>query len=67
MASEQERFSRYEWMGRRVKVTFAPHWPVKIGNYEYQGFDADGIWVSHDEHGQRHILWYDLEDVELVT
>lgn len=67
MASDaQERFSRLEWMGKRVKVRFAPHWPVPIGNYTYDGFDDRGVWVSHDHNGQRHIIWHDIESVELA-
>lgn len=63
MADEKERFSRLEWMGRRVKVRFKPHWPVPVGNYTYDGFDDDGIWVTHDTNGQRHIIWHDIDEV----
>ncbi|GHG10293.1 hypothetical protein Shyd_65410 [Streptomyces hydrogenans] len=67
MASDaRERFSRLEWMGRRVQVRFAPHWPVPIGNYVFDGFDEAGIWVSHDHNGQRHIIWHDIDEVILV-
>lgn len=64
MSERPNRWARLEWMGRRVKVRFAPHWPVPIGNYTYDGFDDNGIWVTHDENGQRHILWIDIEKVE---
>lgn len=63
MANE---YARLEWMGRRCKVTFAPHWPVRIGNYTYDGFDDAGVWVTHAENGQRHVIWHDIEKVELV-
>ncbi|MER7599457.1 hypothetical protein [Streptomyces hydrogenans] len=53
-------------MGRRVQVRFAPHWPVPIGNYVFDGFDEAGIWVSHDHNGQRHIIWHDIDEVILV-
>lgn len=54
-------------MGVRVRVTFAPTWPVRHGNYTYDGFDAKGIWVTNDVSGQRHIIWHDIENVETVT
>lgn len=56
-------WARLEWMGRRVKVRFKPHWPVPIGNYVYDGFSDDGIWVSHEYKGQRFIIWHDIEEV----
>ena len=58
-------YARMDWMGRKVKVHFAPTWPVPIGNYEYQGFDERGIWVLHWSGSQRHILWCDIDKVEL--
>lgn len=57
-------WARLEWMGRRVRVYFNPNWPVRIGNYTYDGFDDRGIWVTHDHNGQRHILWHDIDRVE---
>lgn len=65
MASSE--WAKHEWMGRRVKVHFAPHWPVPIGNYTYDGFDDRGVWVSHDHNGQRHIIWHDIDSIEVVT
>lgn len=58
-------WGRFRFMGQRVRVTFAQSWPVPIGNYTYDGFDADGIWVTHAERGQRHILYSDIEKVEV--
>jgi len=63
MASE---YAKLEWMGRRVKVHFKPSWPVRIGNYTYDGFDKDGVWVTHDTNGQRYLLWHNIDKVELV-
>lgn len=56
-------WARLEWMGRRVKVLFAPHWPVRVGNYVYDGFDDTGLWVTHDTFGQRFIIWHDIDEV----
>jgi hypothetical protein len=58
-------YGRLEWMGRPGRVEFKPHWPVGIGNYTYDGFDSQGIWVTHADGHQRHIIWYDIETVEL--
>jgi hypothetical protein len=59
------RYSRLEWMGKRIRLTFEPHWPVPVGNYIYDGFDDAGVWVSHDHNGQRHIIWHDVAKIEL--
>lgn len=61
----KSRYSRLEWMGKRVLVTFAPSWPVPLGNYVFDGFDDHGIWVTHADGHQRHVIWYDIEKVEL--
>lgn len=63
---KQRKFSRHEWMGKRIKLHFEPHWPVRIGNYIYDGFTNEGVWVSHDHNGQRHVIWYDIERIELA-
>lgn len=52
-------------MGQQVKVTFKPSWPVPVGYYRLDGFDDAGIWVTHADGHQRHILFYDVEGVEL--
>ena len=63
MASE---WGKLEWMGRRVRVTFAPHWPATQGEYEYQGFDEKGVWLLRDDGWQRHLLYCDIAKVELL-
>jgi hypothetical protein len=63
---EVSRWARREWMGKPCRVVFKPNWPVPIGNYIYDGFDDRGLWVTHAENGQRHILWSDIDRVELT-
>lgn len=60
-------WAKLEWMGRPVRVTFANHWPVRYGDYVYDGFDDKGVWVSHDGGWQRYILFYDIDRVQLTT
>lgn len=50
----------FHLMGTRVRVHFVDgRWPVPYGNYTFDGFDDDGIWVTHDTNGQRYIYnWY---------
>jgi hypothetical protein len=56
-------WAKLEWMGRHCRVWFKPHWPIKFANYVYDGFDEQGVWVTHETKGQRHILWHDIERI----
>lgn len=63
--TDSRPYAKLEWMGRLVRVTFAPNWPVPYGNYTFDGFGPDGIWVTHADGHQRHILDQHIGSVEL--
>lgn len=66
MTPATSEWAKLEWMGRQVTVRFQQQLKALSGEYTYDGFDSDGAWLTDTDGRQRHILWYDIEKVELT-
>lgn len=53
-------------VGRRVRVTYRPGWPVRYGRYTYEGWTDDGLWLRRPDGFQRLVLDVDIQKIEEV-